>query len=279
MIKRFNEMSSNMEVSNRLTRVWISDKKFKGIHMKNLGNILHKVYSPIGHWKKKDGGFYGVMNLEWDDEPWSILNRINTNFNALTVMINSINDILDSDIPKFDLTSSEFGSDEFYTEYDRLMDFCKRNAKNIFLKTTEENGSSVINNIVSAIRGTRRVGDKAEEVVTKFLPMLNKNITNIKMPDGSGDSNDMVGGADIFFDYKGKTFTIQVKKVRFINERGDRFITKGASISKHYKTNYYALLDNNVLYFFRNMTSQIDLINGELSIPNTLLVRKFNYKR
>lgn len=289
-VRKFNEMASEETplVTDYMTRVWISNKNFKKIHIKNLGEILYSVYKPIGHWKKKgDKGFFGVMDLEWDDERWSILNRINTNYTALSIMINSINDVLDkgkSNIEKFDF-SMEFGSKEFYVEYDRLMEFCKRNARKIFLKTTEEDGSTIINNIVNAIRRTKGVGDNAEKIVVDFLPKLNKKVTNIKLPEGSGDANDMVGGADVFFDFNGRTFTIQVKKVRSVNiynkdnSVGVNYYTRGASISKHYKTDYYAILDNIDLYFFKNDNSKINLSEGELGFPDELLIKKFKYKK
>ncbi|CAG7580746.1 MAG: hypothetical protein SLAVMIC_00542 [uncultured marine phage] len=285
-MKRFNEMFNetppDIEVKDFMSRKWISDKKFKKLHIKNLGEILYNVYKPIGHWKKKGvKGFFGVMDLPWDDERWSILNRINTNYTALSILVNSINYVLekgDSDISKFDLVSPTFGSTEWYEEYNRLSDFMKRNARNIFLKLTEEDGSTIINNIVTAIRRTRSIGDNAEKVVVEYLPKLNKNVTNIKLPEGSGDATDMVGGADVLFDYNGNTYTVQVKKVSYVNKRGSIYVTKGASISKHYKTNYYAILDKNYLYFFKNDPSKIQLIYGELSMEEDLLIKSFKYK-
>ena len=278
----FTETPPSIEVKDWMSRKWISNKKFKKMHIKNLGDILHSVYSPIGHWKKKNAkGFFGVMDLPWDDERWSILNRINTNYTALSILVNEINEVLErgnSDIPKFDLVSPVFGSNEWYEEYNRLADFMKRNGKNIFLKKTEETGSTVINKIVDAIRRTRSVGDQAEKVVVEYLPKLNSNVTNIKLPEGSGDATDMVGGADVLFDYNGKTFTIQVKKVSYVNKRGSVYVTKGASISKHYKTDYYAILDRQYLYFFKNDPSKIQLIFGELSMEEDLLIDSFKYK-
>jgi len=291
-IRKFNEMvgDTNLEVYDSMTRVWLSDKTFKKIHIKNLGEILYKVYKPMNKWKKKgDKGYYGVMGLDWDDEEWSILNRINTNYTALSIMINSINNVLDrgnSEIKRFDFITPKFGSVEFYAEYDRFMEFVKRNARNIFLKTTEENGSTVINNIVNAIRRSKGIGDDAEKIVVEYLPKLFGGVSNIKLPDGSGDANDMVGGADIFFDYNGETNTIQVKKIRSLNKYiskykpygKDVYYTKGASISKPYLTNYYAILDSENLYFFKNDTSRISIKNGELGIPADLLLKEFRYK-
>lgn len=288
-IKKFNEMSAMIsdKVTDHMTRRWISDKAFKLLHIKNIGIILKRVYEPKGHWKRRNGtsGFFGVMDLPWDSERWSLLNRINTNYSALSILINSTNDVLtkgNSDIPRFDFIQNPFGSATFYTEYNRMMDFVHRNSNNIFLKLTEDDGSTIINNIIKAIDRSKRIGDKAETVVSQYLPLVRSGITNIKLPEGSGDSNDMIGGADIFFDYKGKTYTIQVKKVSRIKKEPyyttKTYTTVGASISKHYKTDYYAVLDNKFLIFFRNDPSNIKLIDGELTFNRSVLVKEFEYK-
>lgn len=265
-------------VNDSMTRSWLSDPAFKKIHIKNIGDILKRVYEPVGHWKKNDkSGFYGVMDLEWDSERWSILNRINTNYTALTLMVNSINNALDnSSINKFDFVNNKFGTPEFYTEYSRLIELMKKNSK-IFLKLKEDDGSKTINLIVNAIRGTKSAGDLGEKIVVDYLPKLNPKISNIRIPDGSGDSNDMIGGADVFFDYNDKTFTIQVKRVSSVIDKDGKYITVGASISKHYKTNYYAIMDRKTLYFFNNKESGINILDGELEIDNSLLVKSFVY--
>ncbi len=284
MIKNYinfiNESDSTTPfVSDILTRSWLSNPEFKKIHIKNIGDILQSVYQPIGNWKRKsESGFFGVMDLEWDNERWSILNRINTNYIALAIIINYINKALaNSRIPMFNFTNLKFGSIEFYDEYNRLVDFMKKNSTKLFLKKTEEDGSNTINAVVSAIRGTKSAGDVGEKIVVDYLPKLNPNISNIRIPEGSGDATDMIGGSDVIFDFGGKTFTIQVKRVKNVLNKDGKYITSGASISKHYKTNYYAILDRSNLFFFNNKENGIELKDGELVVDATLLIRRFSY--
>lgn len=274
----FDNSNSNLEVTDRDTRSWMSDKIFKRKNIKNFGEILYSTYNPIEHWKKKPGGTWGVMDLPWEDQRWSILNKINTNYSAFSVILNMSNKVIKHkpSIKPFDLKNPEFGSEEWYEEYDRFMRFLKRNSKNIFLKLSDDGGSSIINKVVERISWSSSKGDKAELTTKKFLPQLNKNITNIKIPDGYGDLNDMAKGIDIYFDYSGNTFTIQVKKVSNVLKLYDGFKTIGASISKPYSTDYYSLLDNNIIYFFRN--KDISLVDGELILPMSSFVKKFKYK-
>jgi len=270
---------SNLEVTDRDTRSWMSDKIFKRENIKNFGDILKSVYQPIGHWKKKPGGTWGVMDLPWDGQRWSILNKINTNYSAFTIILNMSNEIIKgSKIEPFDLVNSEFGSEEWYKEYNIFIKFLKRNGKNIFLKVSDDGGSSIINKVVEKISWSSSKGDEAEIVTKKFLPKLNPGIRNIKIPDGYGDLNDMVKGVDIYFDYNDSKFSIQVKKMMGIIDLGDRgFKTKGASISKHYSTDYYSLLDNNWIYFFRN--KNMKLIDGELIIPQDSFIKRFDIRK
>lgn len=284
MIIKYNDFikesdSTTPFISDSITRAWLSDPKFKKINIKNIGDILQSVYQPIGNWKRKtESGFFGVMDLEWDNERWSILNRINTNYTALAILINYINKALaNSTIPMFNFVDNKFDTPEFYDEYNRLVDFMKSRSKQIFLKTTEQDGSSTINAVVDVIRITKSVGDLGEKIVVDYLPKLNSGISNIKIPEGSGDSTDMIGGADVLFDFNGKTFTIQVKKVKAVSNIDGTYITTGASISKHYKTNYYAILDKSNLYFFNNKEEGIEIKSGELTINATLLVKRFSY--
>lgn len=276
----FLESTSNLLVSDFLTKKWISDPTFKKIHIRNIGDILKSVYDPINHWKRNEkSGFYGVMDLEWDNERWSILNRINTNYTALTIIINSVNNALsksNSKNDKINFIDVNFGTVEFYSEYNRLVDILKKNSK-MFLKTTESDGSNTINVVVNAIRGIKSAGDIGEKIVVDYLPKLNPSISNIKIPDGSGESTDMIGGADVFFDFNNKTYSVQVKRVKEVINKDGKYITIGASISKHYKTNYYALLDKSKLYFFNNKESNIQIVDGELSIDSSLLIRSFTY--
>ena len=276
--QRFIEGTSNLIVNDGMTRVWLSDPSFKKIHIKNIGDILKSVYEPVGNWKRNEkSGFYGVIDLEWDNERWSILNRINTNYIALTIIVNSVNNALsNSSIQKFNFVDVNFGTPEFYNEYNRLVDLMKKNSK-MFLKTKETDGSNTINAIVNAIRGIKSAGDLGEKIVVDYLPKLNSKISNIRTPEGSGDSNDMIGGADILFDFNNKVYTMQVKRVSSVINKDGKYITVGASISKHYKTNYYAIMDRKNLYFFNNKESGIKISNGELEIDATLLIRSFSY--
>jgi hypothetical protein len=273
--------SNDIKINDYHTKKWLSYQKFKRSNIDNFHRLLKDVYKPIGHWYEK-GYKKGVVGLEWDKENWSLLNRINTNYSALSNLINSLNEYISENnigIKPFNFIENKFGTSSFWREYERMIDFLENN-KQLLLKTTKDGGSKVINDTIEPIFRTMSIGDFGEDLVMKYLPKLNPNITNIKSPDESGDSEDMTKGVDIKFDFKGKTYTIQVKKIKYTKKDGDVYKTYGSSIAKKYNVDYYAFVDKYYVRFFKNYPSKIDIKwGGVLEIDKNLLSGEFRYKK
>lgn len=266
----------DLKVSSNQTKTWLSNPIFKKKHISLIGSILRNVYKPLGFWKKHN--FWGVMDLPWEGG-WSVLNKINTNYSALSIMINEINRALTqggSKIKPFNFSGKQVGTSEFYEEYERLMVFVDKNKTKIFSKVSEEGGSQVINKMVKLIRGTTRAGDNAEKLTVNILPQIFNSATNIKMPDGYGESADMLGGIDLTFDIGGIQKTVQVKKCTavFLDKESEMYQIIGTSLSKHYEVDYISCVTRYYLYLFEYDAKRMERqMNGDLHINKELLVK------
>lgn len=268
------ESMNNYDVTYKQTKRWISDPTFKRKHIQWMGNILRDVYKPIGHWKKYR--FFGVMDLPWESNSWSLFNKINTNYSALEIMINEVNRALiqgKSKTQPFNFNDKEFGSTEFYNEYDRMMQFFDRYKQKIFLKLSESDGSNIINKVFNRIQGTTNAGDKAEKVVVDNLNKIIHGATDIYMPESGGESDDMIGGVDVTYMLNGIKHTIQVKKCKVFKNVGSYKVV-GTSLSKHYNVDYLACVSGSFFYLFEYDKSKMELLyNGDIVVDESLLIK------
>ena len=264
-------------ITDTQTNYWLSNKPFKKLHIERIGIILKNVYNPLGYWKKYQK--WGVMDLPWEEERWSIFNKINTNYSSLTLLINGVNNAIvegNKNIPLFDFKNVIFGSKEFYDEYVRFINFLTKNQRVIFLKLDENSGSKIINSIVNRIRRTTKLGDEAEELVIRRLYKVFKgdSVSNIRTISGSGKKQDMIGGVDISFKLNGDNKTIQVKKGHSILKTSSNdYIIIGVPISSHYNVDYISFVINNKIHLFEYDKNGIDLQeNGDIIIDENLLI-------
>lgn len=280
--KIFEDINANKEltledvkITTYKTKIWMSNYKFKNTHIKYINKFLQEVYEPIGYWKKYQQ--WGVMDLPWEKERWSILNKINTNWMALPIMINEINRSLkegNSKIELFNFNKVKFDSKQFWNEYFRMMKFINKFKKQIFLKLSEDSGSKTLNEMIKVINKTSRSGDIAEIIVKKYIPSIFKDATNIEIPKGYGENQDMIDGIDLTFYMNNERKTVQVKKCETIFKTSDGNIQViGTSFSKHYTVDYLACVTKTDLVIFKYDASNIIILSeGDLKINSNLIV-------
>ena len=277
----FEEKTLNdLKITSNISKAWISNPDFKREFIVFMGNILKEVYEPYGHWKKYK--FYGVMDLPWENRSWSILNKINTNYTAISILVNEVNRALyegNSKVPMFDFISNTIGTEGFNTEFTRFLNFLGKNKNKIFLKLSESDGSSTINKIIEAISFTSKIGDKYENMVAEKLHTVFGNPTDIYVPETYGEKEDMTKGIDISFNQNNIKKTIQVKKVKFIKKDGDtKYLISGTSFSKHYDVDYLVTCTYEFCFFFNYDRKGINILdNGDLVIDKSLLIKTVNF--
>jgi hypothetical protein len=285
-----NYSLEELKVSVKDTKKWLSNSYFKTNNIINFNKILKDVYKPVGHWgeknpeKKENKAITGVVGLIWEEERWSVLNRINTNFKSLSVLINKINEVIInySKITKpFDFKNNEFGTEEFNKEYQRFINYLYTHRDRIFLKLTKETGSETLNSVINTIKGTMKVGDKSEKITFDNIKKIFDDIQWIQKVGGSGERVDMIEGVDIRFKREGKPEqTIQVKTISMVEEYDNEYHLIGVGMDNHYNVDYLALVVKEDLYLFEYDSQLIDLRpNGDLIIDKTLLVKKININK
>jgi hypothetical protein len=176
----------------------------------------------------------GVVNTGLKgDLKRSLLNFLNTNYSGLRLLVNWINKQIDEGnikgYTKIDLTDDEKLGNELYKFYTIL----KKYGDYIFSER-----SGIMGSLLSVMMKTYLKGKKAESKVVEYLTKMQecKNIYNINLPV-DGDTSDMYDGVDVTFEYKNKTYKIQVKTARKHRLEDGYYIFENISNMKQYDTN------------------------------------------
>lgn len=278
------EKEIDATISDYQTKLWMSNHQFKRINIKQINTILRNVYKPIGHWKKRQ--LWGVVNLPWENTEWSILNKINTNYSALTILINEVNRSLKNsktETPLFIFGDKQFSSQKWYDEYYRMIKFLDKHRTKLFLKLEAGTGSKIINAIIKKIQDTSKSGDSGERLVISYLPRIftkDDTVSDIKMPNGGGEIQDMSGGIDLTFNLNGEPKTIQVKRCKSVLKGyKNKYRVIGTSIASHYNVDYLACVSRYNLVLFRYDPSRIELLtNGDIKLDESLLIKNIKLK-
>lgn len=285
-----NYSLEELRVSVGDTKKWLSDSYFKTNNIINFNKILKDVYEPVGHWgeknpyKKENKKITGVVGLPWEEERWSSLNRINTNFKSLSILINKINEVIinySKITEPFDFKNNEFGTEEFNKEYQRFINYLYTHRDRIFLKLTKQTGSETLNSIINTIKGTMKVGEESEKITIDNIKRIFDDIQWTQKVGESGERADMIEGVDVRFKREGKPEeTIQVKTISMVEEYEDEYHLIGVGMNKHYNVDYIGLVVKQELYLFEYDSQLITLrSNGNLIVDKTLLVKKINIEK
>jgi hypothetical protein len=267
--------------SNQVKR-WLSNKNFKKQHVDNFKYMLKSIYEPLGYWGTI-GKLEGIINLPWEEKSWSILNKLNTNFTMLSYLINEVNRIVvdkKKTLP-FDFRDKKDGTYEFYREYERFFKFISKYKKEFFLKLSENDGSELINNLIGVIKKTSGSGEWVEKMVKRYIPFVFPAAENIERQDEEENmENDMLGGIDVSFNINGAQKSVQVKKVKGVFKKGDKYDISGTNLAKHYNIDYLVCVSENYIHFFNYNADKIyRKMNGDLSIDQDLIIKYFKYKK
>lgn len=284
-IENTEQMIDNLKIQTTDTREWLSDSNFKRINIQNFKEILRDVYQPHGHWGKNypdnPNSPVGVIELPWESERWSVLNRINTNFTAFKTLINMINRVIieNSKITKpFDFKNNRFGSPEFYSEYERFIKYLYNHRNRIFQKLTPPSGSNIINEIIRIINNTMNKGDTTEVLVNKNLYRIFDDLNWSIKKGESGGFEDMIEGVDIIFkqnDQSKKRIQVKTINQRPVELSNGFLQLSGTGISRHYKVEYLAVVFNKKeVYMFEYNPDLIQLYSGDLLVHRSLLHKK-----
>jgi len=210
---------------------------FGDLYINLILEKCREIYLPLGKWNKLHGDRYGVINTEYSleniklssekqkkfyfdlykmiDTPWSLLNKIDTNYTTTAIIVDYIMEKY-----KIDLIFST-GTDNITMKNNRLsFDLLKKyliiESKNIL--TPYGNDQEIFYEIMSALAWSYFTGEIAEEESIKnFREILGyKNFEKSKM----GQFKDIKEGQDFKADnlsVQAKSFSRIIKDLNFIN--------------------------------------------------------------
>lgn len=203
--------------------------KFDNDYKTIINNILRELYQNTDYWGVGSAGNEGIIKPlnDEDDSNWSNYNFINTNYIVRNkIVIPYLRNIGNFSI-NFDKSYSEdAGNNEFF----KLL---WQEKENIFGPN-----SSLKNDIVKVINGTRNSGAKREASVKTVLESIPE--TTVTMVSEAGGSSDFAG-IDMIINSNYKTFpkkssTAQVKPFQKLSKGKKYWYVATDSLKRDYKT-------------------------------------------
>lgn len=137
---------------------------------------------------------------------------------------------------------------------DQLLDYIRENKYDLF----HVNGK-YFNLIYNRLKSVSELGKDAETKTKDFFTEYaeSKEISiELKDPTEEEDKK----GTDLYFNYKGKSWTIQTKTLSSIKEESDHYIVYISGYFTKINTHYLVLISNNKNYIFngKNIDTKID---------------------
>lgn len=240
------QFCDNKEVQNY--RELINNPKIKRIYQDGVTEVLKKVFHQfwVESTNKEMSGFYGVESKEGR----SILNNLNTNFNAFCLLTKAVNAQIDNigkPEKKFDFSDKEKRN---VTEVVRLIKALDHFKKEIFTKNNED-----FINIIKVLKKLWDRGQKSEdEVLTKIEKHFGQG-SSVEKIGGHGQKSDAFKGIDLIVNIGDRKYTAQVKPFSNIkNEEGKITVFDTGNV-KPYNVNWLIFINtksNKILIFENN---------------------------
>ena len=182
----------------------INNSKVKRIYQDGVTDVLKKVFSQfwVDGTTKEMSGFYGVESKEGR----SILNNLNTNFNAFCLLVKAVNKQIEKIGRKdkiFDFSRKENRNSR---EVERFISALNHFKKDIFTKNNED-----FINIIKVLKKLWDRGQKSEDNVQKKLEDYFEGEAKVEKIGGHGQKEDAFKGVDMTITKGDKTYTAQVK--------------------------------------------------------------------
>ena len=227
--------------------------KTKDIYKNKINNILREVFPKywyeFGDYGK--GSPFGIYNFEGTGR--SVLNKINTNYTVLCILVSDINLYLKkNNIKPIDFTNKN--SSQQIKELFRFLHYLDNLKYRIF-----NTDSNTFKNVFKKLGKLNTQGDRREDNAVKELKKYFKTDKVFKV-GGLGNIEDMHGGIDAKIELDGNLKTIQIKPFKEFEEVDEKIKVMGTGNVKDYKTDLMVFHNdkNGILVFDNNETEIID---------------------
>jgi len=226
----------------------INNKKIKEVYQNGITHILKKVFSQfwVDSTSKEMSGFYGIETKEGR----SMLNNLNTNFNAFCLIVKAVNNQIESlgqTDKMFDFSKSENRNLEEVKRFLRALDYFRND---IF---TKENKDFI--NIIKVLMALWKRGQKSESSATKKMEIYFGKDASVKQVGGHGQKKDAFKGIDLIVKLNDKEYTAQVKPYSTMSIIKDKIELLDTGNVKKYDTDWLIFVNqktNKILIFKNN---------------------------
>lgn len=228
------QFCDNKEV--QFYRELINNPKIKKIYQDGVTNALKQVFQQfwVNGTSKEMSGFYGLESKEGR----SILNNLNTNFNAFCLLTRAINNQMDNvgeSDKKFDFSKKE---NRNYSEVVRLTKELDRFKRQLFTKSNQD-----FINIIKVLKKLWDRGQKSEDsVLLKIKEHFGKGSSVTKI-GGHGQKTDAFQGIDLIVNVDGKEHTSQVKPFSNIKKQNESITVFDTGNVKPYNVDWMIFIN------------------------------------
>jgi Fe-Mn family superoxide dismutase len=232
----------------------INNSKIKRIYQDGVTAVLKSVFSQfwVEATNKEMSGFYGIES----GAGRSILNNLNTNFNAFCLLVKAVNKEIErigKSEKRFDFSIKENRNADEAIRFIKALDFFK---KEIFTKKNED-----FINIIKVLKKLWDRGQKSEDNAIKKIENYFEGNAKIDKIGSHGAKQDAFKGIDVIVKMNNKQYTAQVKPFSTVSVLGDEVELLDTGNVKHYETDWLIFINpktNKILIFKNNPTSDED---------------------
>lgn len=224
-----------------------NNQKIKRLYQDGVTDVLKQVFNQfwVDGTTKEMSGFYGVESKEGR----SILNNLNTNFNAFCLLTKAVNTQIEKigkPEKKFDFSKKE---NRTINEVVRLIKALSYFKKEIFTKNNEE-----FINIIKVLKKLWDRGQKSEDNVLKKIEDHFNGGAKVEKVGGHGQKDDALKGIDLIINLNGTNHTAQVKPYSSSKTEGEEIYLFDTGDVKPYSVDWLIFINpkNNSVLIFKN---------------------------
>ena len=232
----------------------INNSRIKRIYQDGITEVLKKVFHQfwVESTDKEMSGFYGVESQAGR----SILNNLNTNFNAFCLLVKAVNKEIEKmgrPEKKFDFSIKENRTPKETIRFIKALDFFK---KEIFTKNNQD-----FINIIKVLKKLWDRGQKSENDVSKKIEDYFEGNAKVEKVGEHGAKKDAFKGVDLIIKMGDTEYTAQVKPFSTVSIIGDKVELLDTGNVKPYKTDWLIFINpksSKILIFNNNPISDKD---------------------
>ena len=232
----------------------INNSDIKKVYQDGVTSVLKEVFNQfwVESTDKEMSGYYGVESKEGR----SILNNLNTNFNAFCLLVKAINNQIETigaSGKKFDFSQKE---NRNVSEVDRLIKALNYFKEKIFTKNNDD-----FINIIKVLYKIWERGQKSEYDVSSKIEKYFEGNAKVEKIGGHGQKEDALKGVDLIVDLDGVKHTSQVKPFSSFLKTNNTIKVLDTGNVKPYKVDWLIFINpktNKIMIFKNNPISEED---------------------